>query len=49
MNNGIEFTFQFKHIKQSVQFMDHTSGAGSDGMKIRYLKQMMHCYHVLVF
>ena len=37
-----EVTFQYTQIQQVTQLMDHTSGAGSDGMKIRYLKQMMY-------
>ena len=37
-----EFQFQYNQIQHVVQWMDHTSGPGSDGMKIRYLKQMMY-------
>ena len=41
-NNINIFNFENKQITNVARSMDHTAGAGVDGMKIKYLKQLLH-------
>ena len=40
-NTMIKFQFDLKHIKSITKSLDHTTGAGTDALKIQYLKQVI--------